>query len=500
MKDKQPSPIAADALVHRSTAIRMKGRYSSGVWFTTLLGLAILSCPDPGAAECEFGISANHNIYNGNPRIDADIVKRLGATCIYLETKWAVMEPSKGEFDFSETDRQLKLCQALGLSVSLRVKTGAGFWATGPRQHKASRIMMGTITSEMPLKMSDYTEYLTAMVRHYRELGVKQYAIQNEIDDPDQWPGTPEEYHQLLVEAYKAIKSADPAALVVDNGFSSTAMENTTARWLYEHGQEREGYDFYRVSKAAYRDSAQTTMEEFLRYMKGNLWMIRPYQFLVEKEYFKLNRDCYDCLQIHLYGDWSKTPQLLQWIQARMREAGPEKSIVGWESGVHLGHDRFTPEQNAEELVKKFATGAAFGLRQLMYLETAGPSPQWENIENRFGKRPFKMGPLVEYDQGQWRLTKIGRGYAMMTHALQGMTRMTPVTSLADVTAYRVEVGAKTRWLMWASEQPQRVSAAQFTGAVSWLDLNGNPIEAIGGKLPLSTSPVFGVEKEFPVP
>jgi len=500
MKHKQPSPIAEDNATSRSLTIPMKRGYLFGVWLATLSGLAALSCLRLSAAVCEFGISANHNIYNGNPRISPEIVKQLGATCIYLETKWAVMEPAKGTFNFSETDQQLKICQALGLSVSLRVKTGAGFWATGPQQHKPARTMMGVITSEMPLEMSNYTDYLAAMVRHYKNVGVKQYAIQNEIDDDDQWPGTPEEYHRLLAEAHKAIKVADPTALVVDNGFSSTAMENTTARWLYEHGQKEEGYQFYRVTHSAYRDPGKATMEEFIRYMKGNIWMTRPYQFLVEKDYFKLNRDHYDCLQMHLYGHWSKTPQLLQWIQARMREAGQEKPIVGWESGVHLGHERFTPEQNAEELVKKFATGAAFGLRQLMYLETAGPSPKWENIESRFGKRSFKMGPLVEYDQGQWRLTKIGRGYAMMTHTLKGMNRMTPVTDIAGVTVYRVELGANTRWLLWASEQPQHVPLAKFAGVETWLDLYGNRIESKGGKLSLSASPVFGVEKGFQIP
>ena len=475
----------------------MKRRFPCGVLLAATASLAIFSYPALKAAECEFGISANHNIYNGNPKISPEIVRKLGATCMYLETKWAVMEPVKGQFHFSETDQQLKLCQALGLSVSLRLKTGAGFWATGPQQHKAARPMMGVITSELPLKMSDYTDYLTAVVRHYQPLGVKQYAIQNEIDDDDQWPGTPEQYHRLLAAAHQAIKAADPAALVVDNGFSSTAMENATARWLFEHGQKDEGYDFYRVTKGAYRDPAKLTMDEFLRYMKGNIWMTRPYQFLVEKDYFRLNRDHYDCLQMHLYGHWSKTPQLLQWIQARMREAGQEKPIVGWESGVHLAHERFTPEQNAEELVKKFATGAAFGLRQLMYLETAGPSPKWENTEQRFGQRQFRMGPLVEYDQGQWRLTKIGRGYAMMTHVLKGLTRMTAVTDLAGVTAYRVELGAGTRWLIWANEGPQSIPLARFPGAEKWLDLYGNPFEAKSGELNLSTAPVFAVESTF---
>ncbi|MEK8106134.1 hypothetical protein NKG94_14925 [Micromonospora sp. M12] len=56
-----------------------------------------------------------------------------------------------------------------------------------------------------------------------RPVRVREYAIENEVNAPSYWAGSPEDYTRLVRAAAETIRATDPTARVVDSGISSVA-------------------------------------------------------------------------------------------------------------------------------------------------------------------------------------------------------------------------------------------------------------------------------------
>ncbi len=141
---------------------------------------------------------------------------------------WRVVEPEKGTFVWRDAeiddlrDRGFMILANLGHPP---------VWAGRPHPKEQDR---GSWTSSPPRDAAEWENYVFKTVEHYRDR-IRHWEVWNEPCWQGFFSGTPEEYAELLKIAYRAIKRADPNAVVIGGCFSSHAPE-WTRRVLEQDG------------------------------------------------------------------------------------------------------------------------------------------------------------------------------------------------------------------------------------------------------------------------
>ena len=171
---------------------------------------------------------------------DFQLVRQAGFTWAKVGFGWRDIEVKKGVFDWSRTDLIVQMAGEQGLDLVVRVDhqpawAGGGFPLNGP-----------------PDNLQDLADFLTALVSRYKGR-IRAYEVWNEPNLAREWGGQvpdPGNYAKLLRVAYRAIKQADPNAMVISAGLSPTGTWNEEARpddWYLESlyiamGKKSDGY------------------------------------------------------------------------------------------------------------------------------------------------------------------------------------------------------------------------------------------------------------------
>ncbi|HIE52386.1 MAG TPA: hypothetical protein EYP85_11555, partial [Armatimonadetes bacterium] len=136
--------------------------------------------------------------------------------------KWQEVEPEKGRFEFAEADYQINRVLEQGLNVLALLPFPSSNWASraGPEvkvtdRYPGNRERM----AYMPRDLAEFATYVRTTVRHYRDR-LHVWEILNEplytsYALPQRKGYQVEDYVRLLRVAYRAVKEADPAALVI---------------------------------------------------------------------------------------------------------------------------------------------------------------------------------------------------------------------------------------------------------------------------------------------
>ena len=115
-----------------------------------------------------------------------------GGSGTFYEATWCDVEPTEGTYDWSELDEVTAQAESVGQELMLKVRVGS-CWATGGQIGEARGAKAKT-ASTTPADMAKYDAFLNALVARYGARGVKEWAIENEVNNTAQWAGTPEEY------------------------------------------------------------------------------------------------------------------------------------------------------------------------------------------------------------------------------------------------------------------------------------------------------------------
>jgi hypothetical protein len=150
------------------------------------------------------------------------LTKLGGGSATFYEATWCDVEPTEGTYDWSELDEATAQAESVGQELMLKVRVGS-CWATGGQIGEA-RGAKGKTASTTPVDMAKYDAFLNALVARYGAHGVKEWAIENEVNNTAQWAGTPEEYVALVTHAAEVIRKAQPDAVILDSGISSPTM------------------------------------------------------------------------------------------------------------------------------------------------------------------------------------------------------------------------------------------------------------------------------------
>jgi polysaccharide biosynthesis protein PslG len=157
-----------------------------------------------------------------NTKLDLDLAKNGGFRWVKQRFEWRNIEAkAKGRFEWNEPDRILAAVEAHDLKVIARVDNQ-------PQWASSSVVWPGT---GPPDNLSDWTDYLSALAARYKGR-IQAYEIWNEPNIDREWGNKspdPAAYTDMLKASYKAIKAADPDAIVATAGLSPTTTQNAQA-------------------------------------------------------------------------------------------------------------------------------------------------------------------------------------------------------------------------------------------------------------------------------
>ena len=194
---------------------------------------------------------------------DLGMIQDAGFSWVKQNFGWRDIEATKGQFDWSITDRIMDQIDEFGLNVLVRLDhqpawAGGGFPLTGP-----------------PDDLQDFADFVSAVAQRYRGR-VDAYQIWNEPNLAREWGGQspdPVRYAEMLKLAYAAIKAADPGAIVITAGLTPTGTQPPEAmpddaylRALYDAGIQGH-YDMLGLHAAGFKappemDPAEVAADE----------------------------------------------------------------------------------------------------------------------------------------------------------------------------------------------------------------------------------------------
>lgn len=400
-------------------------------------------------------------------------LRKLSGSATYHEVSWCDIEPISGRRDWSAVDRIATRARDLGITLSLKIRTGV-CWVTGgtPRY---TRGPANKTESAMPLDMAAYQQFVGDVVRRYTPYGVRQYAIENEVNAPQYWAGSPQDYSRLVTAAAEAIHGVDPRALVADSGISSVAYGFGVADRLVRAGRDTEAvaaYQAYFQRRTGTRGRKIPPVDEIgdLRRALADETNIRNVAFLAATEKL-FDSGVAQLRQVHFYEHYEGVPALLEYLAAETPTAVP---VEAWEVGQFWRDGDGDAASRAEEVVKASTMLVAGGIRQVIWL------PLGYNPENQAGSE-VRYG-LLDPDGVE---RPAGRMFESLAVAARGAT-VTPIDR-DGLTGVAFEHDGESTLVVWSDvARTVHVSPAPglHTGPA------GSPLTPADAWVPVASSPV----------
>jgi hypothetical protein len=293
-------------------------------------------------------------------------------------------------------------------------------------------------------------------------------------------------YRNLELLAGNAIHKADPQAQVGNSGFSDKTLALAYAYAVYQKQGIGAAQEAWRKWKAISGDSVEGRV---------GLWRLLNSDESVRKITF-LNQAIddpagTDLFQVHYYGGWRAIPELMSWLQQRMKAAGHVRPIVACEVGYRVAVSRARDEkgrsylkpdlsryslsEHASAMVKSFVLLAGTGIDRLLYWELRVRRPRG------------MVAPLLGWEDdgsGKGPVAESFRFLAdMLNDEQHSAGKLEPRAGLWE----RRFIGARDVSVVW-SDEPMQIMLTP--GVKEVYDLRGSPVHH-GPDLSLTTEPLY---------
>lgn len=142
-----------------------------------------------------------------------------GAESLRMPIRWRVVEPRRGDWDFTRVDRAIA---AVPESIEiLATLMSVPAWANGVNPDACE----GWFDAYPPKDLADWTAFVETTVQRYKGR-IRHWEIWNEQNGVDFYRPlpAPQGYTALLKAAYEAVKRADPNAVVVLGGLQMNGI------------------------------------------------------------------------------------------------------------------------------------------------------------------------------------------------------------------------------------------------------------------------------------
>jgi hypothetical protein len=256
---------------------------------------AQINAPEPSAKSAEhlrivmpgspFGIAWGflYGYEGSKPAQFMPQLRELGAGFTKVYLFWQQLEPTKGNYDWTAVDAYV--AQLNSPDEGLIALFSSSLWAV-----KKPSAMLPPSPAKNP---DDYYRLVFNLVKHCKGR-VRYWQNDCEPNDPVYWSGTKEEFVAQLKVFYRAVKDADPAAVVVVGGYDGL---------------------FGPPGSRAYQFPTQQASLDFFDYV------------------FAEGRDAFDIFDLRLYADAYTIVARVNYMRKRMHALGFDKPIVCTEYG-----------------------------------------------------------------------------------------------------------------------------------------------------------------------
>lgn len=402
-------------------------------------------------------------------------LQRLSGGHTYYEVVWCDIEPSQGQRDWSALDRLARRSQALGISLSLKLRVGSCWNTGGGAQY--TRGSKNKTESEMPKDLGAYRSWVEATVARYAALGVKEFAVENEVNSKSFWGGTPQQYTQLVDIASQAIRAADRDATVVDGGLSSTTYGYGIADDLLRAGRDSDAvkaWNTYYAQRIGTRGDQlpavhdRAGLEAVLQSDQGrrNLEYLSVVTKLAEQKTVAVR-------QVHFYEAWDAVDLLLTYLRAHTPAGTP---VEAWEVGSFDKSSAQDDAVRAEDVLRTTSLMLAGGVRVVIWLPLAFDPGGRNSGEPRYG--------LLNPD-GTVRTA--GRLFQAMVDASRGAKPVPVAGGGLRGVSFERDGGAKA--FVWAPTQTRvTLGAGDSAGPVGGGSASSAPGQVVVGSSPVELS------------
>ncbi len=249
-----------------------------------------------------------YGYFNVIPRPFMPVVRSMGGGFTKVYLFWNQIEPEKGKFRWDAVDAFVNQLNSPEEGLISLFSTST--WAVEKP---------GTMLPPSPAKNpDDYYQFVRAVVAHCKGR-VRFWQNDSEPNNPIYWAGTKEQFVAELKLFHKAVKEADPGAVVVAGG-----------------------YDGLFSPPGGHAFPGQEKGLAFFDYV------------------MKEGTDAFDVFDLRLYGDPYTIPWRVEYIRGRMQSFGYEKPIISTEYGGP-GFYEFPVNRKYAPLVMKWMQAVAAG-------------------------------------------------------------------------------------------------------------------------------------------
>lgn len=363
----------------------------------------------------------------------------MHGTATYYEATWCRMEPAEGLFRWRSLDRAIRTAQRFGITLFVKIRTGTCWATVGEAQYVRGHA--GKTESSMPRSLARYRSFVRTLVRRAAAGGVREFAVENEVNSPSYWAGTVGQYVRLVEVAARTIREAAPAALVVDAGLSSTCYGYGVADRLLQAGHPEEAVRAYATYFArrvgtrgeqlpAVSDDAELRAVLDSEQGRRNLAYLRATEQL-------LREGTVDVRQVHFYEWWTAVPALLDYVHATTPTGVP---VEAWEVGSFWVGASGDDAERADEMLRTLALLVAGGVRRALWLPLAVHADNWRGEEVRYG--------LLDPDG---RLRATGAAAKLLVALSRGAAVHAVHRGGLDGVAFRT--AGRTALVVWSSDE-----------------------------------------------
>ena len=147
-----------------------------------------------------------------------DAFQQTGANWVREDFAWGLIQPGPDRWEWTATDRIVGNLYDRKVNI-LGILSYSASWATATTEDDGSPVSM------FPPDLNTYYHYVRTLVSRYKH-AIHHWEVWNEPDNGLFWKPkpNPREYAELLKVAHRAIKEADPSALVLTGGVSGNAV------------------------------------------------------------------------------------------------------------------------------------------------------------------------------------------------------------------------------------------------------------------------------------
>lgn len=315
-----------------------------------------------------YGIQAHFFSQGDHDRI-IGAIKGLGFSWVKQQVRWADMEKEQGQIDWGELDRMVNNCSANGLKIMLSVVT-APRWA---RPGDSDFSVAGP-----PANPDEYARFIGQVAARYKGK-VQAYEVWNEQNLYYEWGGRGHKlsaaaYMELLKRAYRAIKAADPNAIVVSGALTPTGWhdyDTAVDDAIYLEEMYQNGLKNYCDAVGAHPSGYNNPPDATVGYNDPNEGGCKGHR----SWFFRATMEQYRNVMIK-YGDSGKRIWVTEfgWASTENLGAGP---APGYEYAANN-----TEAEQAQYIVRAYQMGKNWGFVGVMFLwnlnfaPVAGPADE----------------------------------------------------------------------------------------------------------------------------